>query len=344
MSDDYYAVLGVGRESDERVLKKAYRKIAMECHPDRNPGDKAAEARFKLVSEAYQVLSDPQKRQIYDRFGKEGLNQQGAGPGFSDVGDIFSSFGDIFGDLFGFGGRAGPRRGSDLQIVLQMNLEAVLSEQERELEIPREETCGTCSGSGAKPGTQPIGCATCRGQGQVIVNRGFISMTTTCPDCRGAGKIIKDRCPDCKGRGIVSRMETVTVRVPKGVDTGMKLRVSGKGQASKSGGPPGDLFVVLEVLEHERFRRVDEALVGELQVDMVDACLGKELEFEGLDGPVQVSVPAGSQPDDLIRIKKRGLPILNQSRRGDLHLQLRIKIPQKLNRKQRQLLKEFSAL
>lgn len=341
MAEDFYTLLGVDRDVDERTLKKAYRKIAMECHPDRNPGNAEAEARFKSISEAYQVLSDPQKRQIYDCYGKEGLSQQGMGGGFADVGDIFSSFGDIFGDLFGFGSNRGPRRGADLQTVINLELADTLADIERSVDIPREDPCKPCMGSGAKAGTQPIACPTCRGQGQVIVNRGFISMTTTCPDCRGAGEQIRDKCANCSGRGWTRSQETVTVKIPAGVATGMKLRVSGKGKPSEHGGPPGDLYVVLSVEEHDTFQRLDNELLAELNIDMVDACLGTDLNFESLDGEVLVSIPAGIQPGETIRIERRGMPDVSSGRRGDLHLRVQVKIPTMLKPDQIRILESF---
>lgn len=341
MSDDFYNLLGVDRNADERTLKKAYRKIAMECHPDRNQGDAAAEARFKSISEAYQVLSDPQKRQIYDRYGKEGLSQQGMGGGFSDVGDIFSSFGDIFGDLFGFGGQRGPRRGPDLQTVVTMTLSESLTEVERTVEIPREEPCVPCKGSGAKSGTRPVVCQACRGQGQVIVNRGFISMTTSCPDCRGAGQMIKEKCRQCTGRGWNRKQEDVTVKIPPGVGSGMKLRVTGKGKASDQGGNPGDLFVVINVEDHDTFQRVDNELLAEFNIDMVDACLGADLMFESLDDELMVTVQPGTQPGSIIRIERRGMPDVSSGRRGDLHLRVQVNIPTELSSEQQRVLGSF---
>ena len=342
MSDDFYALLGVDKSADERTLKKAYRKIAMECHPDRNPGDSKAEARFKSVSEASQVLSDPQKRQSSDRYGKEGLSQQGMGGGFSDIGDIFSNFGDIFGDLFGFGSSRGPRKGASLQTVVELTLEQTLSNTEHSVEIPRQRTCETCGGTGAKPGTKPTVCGTCRGQGQVIVNRGFIHMTTTCPDCRGTGQVIKEKCVDCDGRGQTPYNENVTVKIPAGVASGMKLRVTGKGQPSEHGGPSGDLFVVIDVADHPRFQRVDNEPRAE--VGMVDACLGVETRYESLDGDVSVEVKPGTQPGDILRIKGRGMPDVSTGRRGDLHLRVQVEIPTKLSRKQRDHLASFKNL
>ena len=344
MSDDFYALLGVEKSADERTLKKAYRKLAMECHPDRNPGDAAAEARFKAISEAYQVLSDPQQRQIYDRYGKDGLSQQGMGGGFSDVGDIFSSFGDIFGDLFGFGGRSGPRRGANLQTVVELSLASTLTESEHNIDIPRQKECRACDGTGAKRGTKPVVCRTCRGQGQVIVNRGFISMTTTCPDCRGAGQIIKEKCPECNGLGKTQYEEKVTVKIPAGVATGMKLRVSGKGQQSEHGGPNGDLFVVIQVAEHARFQRTDNELLAEVNVSMLEACLGTRTSFEGLDGSVDVEVASGTQPGDVVRIRGRGMPDVSTGHRGDLHLRVQVDIPKKLTPEQRAHLEAFRKL
>lgn len=343
MDDDYYGLLGVGREASDGELKKAYRKMAMKYHPDRNPDDAAAEEKFKAVSEAYSVLSDAQKRQIYDRYGVEGLKNQGAGGGFSDVGDIFSSFGDLFGDLFGFGRQSARHRGDDLRLRISMTLEDALSGIERTVAIQRQVSCEKCDGSGAKPGTEPSVCATCRGQGQVVVNRGFISMTTTCPKCQGSGRIIRHPCRTCRGSGYEEKTERVTVKVPAGISDGMKLRLSGRGQAGPAGGEPGDLYVVCSVEDHPRFERHGPELLGELNIPMVLACLGGEIDFETLDGTETLTVDAGTQPGAILRIRGRGMPHLDgRPGRGDLHLRVAVTIPTGLTEGQRTLLESFT--
>lgn len=349
MPDDYYELLGVPRDADERALKKAYRKLAMQYHPDRNPGDAAAEERFKAISEAYAVLSDDQKRRIYDRYGKEGLNNQGGAGGFGDIGDIFSQFGDIFGDLFGFGGGGGRggrgrTRGADLRMAMSLTLEECLSGVEKLVEIPRKVDCGTCGGTGARPGTQPKVCRTCGGRGQVAVNRGFITMTTTCPRCRGTGQIIETPCDTCHGSGYEETVDKVTVKIPAGVDTGMKLRVSGKGERSQvPGGSPGDLYVVVQVAEHPRFERHGGELLGELGIDMVQAVLGAEVEFETLDGTEAIQIEPGVQPGSIIRLRDRGMPSVERGRRrGDMHLRVVVRIPKALTDRQRELIEAFA--
>lgn len=347
MPDDYYELLGVPRDADSRSLKKAYRKLAMQYHPDRNPGDTEAEDRFKAISEAYAVLSDDQKRRIYDRYGKEGLKNQGGAGGFGDIGDIFSQFGDIFGDLFGFGGgrtSRGRARGADLRMGMELTLEECLAGVEKRVEIPRKIDCETCSGSGARPGTEPKGCRTCAGRGQVAVNRGFITMTTTGPRCRGQGQIIETPCGTCRGSGYRETVDKVTVKIPAGVDTGMKLRITGKGErAPTPGGSPGDLYVVVQVAEHPRFERHGGELLGELGVDMIQATLGAEVEFETLDGTETITIEPGSQPGSIIRLRDRGMPSVERGRsRGDLHLRLAVRIPTRLTDEQRALLTAFA--
>ena len=346
MAADYYEVLGVERDVDARALKRAYRKLAMQYHPDRNQGDSEAEAKFKEISEAYEVLSDDEKRTIYDRFGHEGLQGQGFG-GFreSNVEDIFSHFGDIFGDLFGGGRRGRPKRGADLRYNLAVTLEECLERQEKSIKIPYREPCDTCDGSGAAKGTQPVTCSTCGGVGKVNVGRGFISMVTTCPHCEGRGKVIKKPCKKCKGSGLQERVEELTVQIPAGVDDGMRLRLSGKGELDPRGGERGDLYVAIHVEEHDRFRREGDALIAELEVDMVQAALGATIDFDGLDGPLEISLPSGSQPDDIIKVPRKGMSQLNgRGARGDLFLQLRVQVPKRLSKKQRAHLEEFRKL
>ena len=347
MSSDYYEVLGVSKDADARKLKSAYRKLAMQYHPDRNPDDAEAEAKFKEISEAYEVLSNEEKRSIYDRFGKEGLQGQGFG-GFqgASVDDIFSQFGDIFGDLFGGGGRRQRRRkGADLRYNLSVTLEECLERQERSIEIPYREPCEPCGGSGAAKGSSPVTCQTCGGVGKVNMGRGFISMVTSCPHCEGRGQRIERPCKKCRGGGLQERIDELTVHIPAGVDDGMRLRLSGKGEADPRGGESGDLFVVIHVDDHDRFRREGDALIAELEVDMIQAALGVELDFEGIDGPLKVKIPSGSQPDDIIKVSKAGMSQLNgRGPRGDLFLQLQVQVPKRLSKKQRAHLEAFQGL
>jgi molecular chaperone DnaJ len=342
MSDDYYELLGVNRDVEPGALKKAYRLKALELHPDRNPDDPQAEERFKAVSEAYNVLSDAEKRQIYDRYGKEGLDNQGMGGGFGDLGDIFSHFGDVFGDVFGFGGGRAVRRGADLRMAIQLSLNDCLSGLERELKIPKTIACSPCTGTGAKPGTKPVTCSMCAGRGQVAVNRGFISMTTTCPTCRGMGQVIREACPQCEGSGEDVRHEMVSLKVPPGIDHGMKLRLTGKGEAGPAGSEAGDLYVSIRVAEHDRFERHGDDLLGLAEVGMVDAALGTTVSYATLDGSVELTIPAGSQPNDIIVIRDHGMPVLNAGgRRGHLHVRLNVSVPRAMTAEQRTLLESF---
>lgn len=342
---DFYELLGVAKDVDGRTIKKAYRKLALKYHPDRNPDDAEAEESFKAVSEAYEVLSNTEKRGIYDRFGHAGLEGRGMGGGFGDVSDIFSHFGDVFGDLFGFGrGRQRVRRGADLRYNLQVSLEDCLTGVERDLEIPRDVDCETCSGTGAKPGTKPVKCTTCDGQGQVLMNRGFIQMATTCRACAGHGKVIRHGCKTCKGKGKKTETSRVNVKIPAGIDEGMKLRLTGLGQPAPEGGEPGHLYVVIHLEEHPRFQRHNADLVGELKVGMVRAALGGKIEVETLSGKRTVDVKPGTQPGAVTRLRNEGLPYLDgRPGRGDLLLQYVIEIPTELTDKQRELLESFDA-
>lgn len=345
--DDYYELLSVDREVDDAGLKRAYRKAAMQWHPDKNPGDDDAEARFKAVSEAYEVLSDPHKRQIYDRYGHDGLKNQGFG-GFGGVEDIFSHFGDFFSDLFGGfggGGRRPRNQGKSLRLDLGVTLEECLTGVERTVDIPRTMVCDPCEGSGAKPGTKPEPCETCGGHGQVVMARGIISMQTTCPRCRGAGQTIKEACGACDGAGRRRTESKVKVKVPPGVDTGIKLRLAGQGEGPpRPGGAPGDLLVVIHVAEHAQFDRHGPDLLGELSLDIVQATLGAEVEVSTLDGEVPVDVEPGTQPGAVLRLRGRGLPFLDgRSGRGDLHLRVQVQVPTSVSEEQAALLRAFAA-
>jgi molecular chaperone DnaJ len=337
---DFYEVLSVSKDADENTIKKAYRQLAMKYHPDRNPGDAEAENQFKKISQAYEVLSDPQKRQTYDRYGHEGLK----GGGGQSAEDIFGGFSDLFDGLFGGmggGGGRSRRKGDDLRYDLQVSLESCLQAQEKELEIPYDVECKTCTGSGAAPGTSAQTCSSCKGNGQINMGKGFISMITTCPTCRGKGKIIKSPCKGCRGSGLESEKRKISVTIPAGVDDGMRLRLSGKGEAGPKNGEPGDLYVIIHVEDHPRFQREENDLYSELTIDMIDACLGTQIKFQHLDGELDVSIPAGTQPDDRLTFKSKGMPSIQGRSRGNLILVLKVAIPKKLTEAQKDTLKAF---
>ncbi len=350
MKADYYEVLGVDRASDSDVIKKAYRKLAMQHHPDKNPGDKTSENKFKQAAEAYEVLSNPDKKANYDRFGHAGAGMGGFSSGFQDVGDIFDSFGDIFGDFFGGGGRRrtrdknAPRRGSDLKYYLEIDLIDVLNGVTTEITYDTEDDCNKCSGSGAKEGSQPTTCSTCGGSGQVIRSQGFFQVAATCSSCAGAGTIIKDKCSSChgKGRGSESRVKSVTV--PAGVDSGTQLRVTGEGDSGYKGGPKGDLYVELGVKPDKCFQRQGQHLVSPLSISYLQALLGSEVSVEGLEGAEELCIKKGTKDGELIHLKEKGLPSLRNSRRGDHIFEVTIDIPKKLAKKEEELLREIAQL
>lgn len=347
---DYYQVLGVERNASNDDIRRAYRRLAMKYHPDRNRGDKEAETKFKQAAEAYEVLSDPQRRQRYDRYGHEGLRGIG-GHDFSrmDVGDIFSMFEDIFGD-FGFGGgrrgRGGSRahRGYDLQTEVTLELEEVLRGAEKEIEFTRQDNCDTCAGTGAKPGSRPETCRTCGGQGQVAQSGfgGMFRMVTTCPSCGGAGQVLRDRCPTCGGQGRRPRHRVLTVKIPPGIHEGQAVRVPGEGEPGSHGGPRGDLHVAVRIAEHKLFARDRDDLILQMPLSFTQAALGAQVQVPTLDGPHTLTIKPGSQHGQTIRIPERGLPNLRTGQRGDLIVVLEIEIPKKLSKKQEQLLREFA--
>jgi len=347
---DYYEVLGVSRDADEAELKKAYRKLALQFHPDRNPDDPAAEERFKQVSEAYAVLSDPQKRQAYDRFGHAGLGGPGgAGPDFGDLGGFTDLFKDLFGELFGGAGRAGGRRrgrgqrGADLRYNLEIELAQVVSGHEASISIPKMRPCKTCEGSGLRPGTQPERCARCRGTGQLVFQQGFFRISRPCDVCGGEGEVVRDRCADCRGQGRIEGQQTINVRVPPGVDDGARLRLSGEGEAGVSGGPPGDLYVVISVKEHPLFERDGADLHCEVPVPFVKAALGSEIEVPTLDGKVTMRIVEGTQSGTTLRLRGKGVPTLRSKERGDQLVRIFVEVPVKLTDRQRELLENFAA-
>jgi molecular chaperone DnaJ len=343
---DFYEVLGVSRDSGEADIKKAYRQKAMKFHPDRNPGDKQAEEMFKQCAEAYRVLSDPDLRQRYDRFGEAGLNG-GAAHGFSGVEDIFSAFGDLFGDFFGRGGRRGPARGSDLRLDLQITFAEAVWGTTKEVEVPRRVACETCKGSGAKPGTTPETCRTCNGKGQVVHAQGFFMIQTTCPHCRGEGRVVKDRCTDCRGAGLVERSSKLSITVPAGIDDGQTLRLAGKGEGSPGGGQAGHLYVVLHVQPDPRFVRDGDDVLTVVPISYLQAALGAEVSVPTLDedceGSASVEVKPGTQPGDTLVRRGQGVPRVGSRGRGDQHIQWKIEIPSRLSAREKELLRELAA-
>lgn len=359
---DYYEVLSVGKDADSEEIKRAYRRMAMKYHPDRNPGDSDAEAKFKEAAEAYEILSDDQKRQLYDQYGHDGLRARtgGAGHDFSrmNVEDIFSMFNDIFGGG-GFGGargggRAGSRRGVargyDLETEVVITLDEVLTGATRDIEFSRADVCDTCSGSGAKPGSSPTTCQTCGGQGVVVQAGlgGMFRMQTTCPHCRGRGEIVKDKCVDCSGRGRVAKSRKIEVKLPPGIQNGQAVRVSGEGEppppeaSSNGAGVRGDLHVVVRVEAHEIFEREGDNLLLEMPISFTQAALGAHLEVPTLDEPASVVIPKGTPHGKLFRISGAGLPNLRSPRRGDLIVIAKIEVPKKLSAKQEELLRELA--
>ena len=342
---DLYEVLGVGRDASDSDIKKAYRRLAMEYHPDRNPGDKGAEEKFKEASGAYKVLSDPNQRSRYDQFGPEGLNGNAAG--FRGVEDIFSAFGDLFSDFFGNprGGRR-QRRGADLQVHLELSFAEAVHGVSREIEIERQEPCETCDGSGAKPGTKREGCQVCGGKGQVLHAQGFFMIQTTCPNCRGEGSILKERCATCRGAGTVGKSSKLTVNVPAGVDDGQTLRLAGKGESAAGGGAAGHLYVSLRVQPDKRFLRDGEDVLTEIPISYVTAALGGEVEVPTLEemckGTARVEVKAGTQPGDVIVRSGKGVPRVSGRGSGDHVVRFRVEIPKKMSARERELLKEIA--
>jgi molecular chaperone DnaJ len=348
---DYYEVLGVSRNADVSEIKKSYRKLAMEHHPDRNPGSKEAEERFKECSEAYEVLSDPDKRAHYDRFGHEGMRQAGF-EGFSGVEEIFEHFGSLFGDLFGgmggFGGRGGARqaRGSDLRLDLELSFAEAVMGVSREIAVERRVTCDGCSGSGARSGSSAERCGTCGGRGQVLHSQGFFMIGTTCPTCRGEGTIVRDPCAACRGQGVKAKKETLSLTVPAGVDDGQMLRLAGKGEHAPRKGAPGHLYVVMHVAEDPRFRREGYDVHTEVPISMVTAALGGTVTVPTLEkateGTAELEVGPATQPGTMVVRRGAGIPRPNGAGRGHQVIHFRVDIPRSLSARQRELLREFA--
>jgi len=340
---DYYEILGVGRSATDAEIKSAYRKLALKHHPDRNQGNKEAEEKFKEAAEAYSVLCDPQKRQRYDAYGHAGLG--GAAGGFDPT--IFSDFGDILGDLFGFSDafgrrRGGPRRGSDLRYNLELTFTEALFGTETSIQIPRAESCATCKGTGAAPGTSPTSCATCRGRGQVTFQQGFFSVARTCSRCHGTGQVVTTPCKDCGGQGHHTVERKLQIKIPGGVDTGSQLRIGGEGEAGSAGGPPGDLYVVVRVEEHPFYQREGSALLCEVPIGFAQAALGASIEVPTADGgTTKVSIPEGTQSGTTFRVRGQGVPHLGGRGRGDLHVTVRVVVPTRLTPDQRKTIEQL---
>jgi molecular chaperone DnaJ len=343
---DYYEVLGVSRSATELEIKSAYRKLALKHHPDRNPGDKSAEERFKEAAEAYSVLQDSEKRSRYDTYGHAGLGAGAAGAGFDPT--IFADFGDILGDFFGFGDvfgrrRGGPRRGSDLRYNLELTFEEAAFGTETHIQIPRAEGCGACKGTGSAPGSKPSTCSSCGGSGQVTFQQGFFSVARSCGRCHGSGRIITTPCKQCGGAGQVTVERNLQIKIPAGVDGGSQLRISGEGEGGTAGGPSGDLYVVLRVQEHSFFRRDGYDLACEIPVTVAQAALGGVIEVPTLEGGrTRVTVPGGTQTGAAFRVRQQGVPHLGSKGRGDLHVVVRVVVPSKLTHEQRQLFEELA--
>ena len=346
---DYYEVLGVTRAVTEAELKSAYRKQAMQHHPDRNPGDKKAEEKFKEAAEAYAVLADASKRAAYDRFGHAGVGAAagaGAGGGFDP--ETFGDFADILGNMFGFGDlfggrrRGGPQRGSDLRYDLEISFLESASGAEPTIQIPRQETCETCKGTGAAAGSSPTVCSMCRGQGQVRRQQGFFTIAVTCPQCRGAGRTISKPCQGCNGAGRVTQERKIKVKIPAGISNGQQLRLQNEGEGGVGGGPPGHLYVVVHVQEHEFFRREGNHLFCEVPVNFTTLALGGEIVVPTLDGQERMKVPDGTQTGTTLRLRGKGMPDVNGRGRGDLLVTVQVQTPKKLSKEQRQLLEQLA--
>jgi molecular chaperone DnaJ len=345
-TQDYYTILGVQRNAAPEEIKKAYRKLALQYHPDRNPGDKAAEEKFKEASDAYQVLSDPEKRQLYDRFGIEGL--KGAGyQGFGAAADIFSAFGDLFEDLLGFGPRrrsaSRVQQGPDLRYDLSlMFLEACLG-KELDIEFDRPEMCQSCVGTGGQGGARPSRCPTCQGRGQVLRTQGFLTVGTTCPKCRGEGRIITTPCAQCRGEGRVLAKRRVHLKIPAGVDNGSRLRLQGEGGEGANGGPPGDLYVFIQVEPHEFFQREDNNVICEIPISFTQVALGANIDVPTLDGKRTLTVPRGTQSGEVFVLRGEGIRNLRGYGRGDQYVRVMVRTPTALTPRQEELLREFEA-
>ncbi|MGL1931245.1 MAG: molecular chaperone DnaJ [Desulfotalea sp.] len=348
MSECYYEILKIERNADDNTIKKSYRKLAMKYHPDRNQGDTAAESKFKECTEAYEVLSNSQKRQVYDAYGHEGLKNSGGGRG---GGEPFSGFGDIFGDLFGFGGgrsqktrRNGPVDGNDLRYNVSISFMDAVHGVSKEVDLARRETCFTCDGSGCRPGHQPQTCPQCNGRGQVIRSQGFFQVNTTCPQCQGEGTIVQEPCNDCNGQGLREKTKTVSIKIPAGVNTGARMRLRGEGEGGRRGGQSGDLYVVVHVEEHDFFERDGDTIYCMLPVSMITAALGDNIEVPTIHGKSDLKIPAGTQSAERFNIKGQGVQSLRGRGQGDMVVEIHVKTPVELCDRQKEILKEFDSL
>jgi molecular chaperone DnaJ len=348
---DFYEILGVAKNASEEDIKKAYRKLAMKYHPDRNPDNKEAEEKFKEVKEAYEMLTNPEKREAYDRYGHAGVDPNaGAGGfgGFGGAGGFGDAFGDIFGDIFG-GGRgrgSGPQvyRGADLRYNLEIKLEQAAHGFDTTIRVPSWDKCDTCHGSGAKPGTSPVTCSTCHGHGQVRMQQGFFSIQQTCPKCHGSGKVIPEPCAACGGAGRIKRNKTLEVKIPAGIDDGMRIRSTGNGEPGTNGGPPGDLYVEIHIKPHQVFQREGDDLHCTMPISFTKAALGGEIEVPTLSGKVSFTVPEGTQTGKTFRLKGKGIKGVRSGYTGDLFCHVVVETPVKLTDKQKDLLREFDRL
>lgn len=349
---DYYEVLGVARGASDDEIKKAYRRLAMKYHPDRNAGDKAAEEKFKLVGEAYAVLSDPQKRAAYDRYGKAGVDPNAAG-GFGGFGGFgggpqggFGDFGDIFSEIFGGGGartRRGPKvyRGEDTSYTLEISLEQAVHGATTDIRVPVWETCEDCNGTGCKPGTSKKTCSHCGGTGTINMSRGFLQVQQACPYCHGTGEVIPDPCPSCSGRGRIRKTKTLEVSIPKGINHGQRIRLQGKGEPGLNGGPNGDLYVQILIRQHEIFQREGDDLHADLPISFAISALGGEVAVPTMDTEARITIPEGTQSGKILRLRGKGVPNVHTHERGDLYVHVYVETPVKLTSKQKKLLREF---
>ncbi|MCK5237829.1 MAG: molecular chaperone DnaJ [Deltaproteobacteria bacterium] len=346
MGKDYYEILGISRGASPEEIKKSYRKMALKHHPDKHKGEAHAEENFKEINEAYEVLKDPNKKAQYDQFGSvgPGTGFPGGGGGYQQGGDFGDFFGDIFSDIFGGGGgrRRGPIRGSDLRYDIHIPFTDAAYGSTKKIQIPRTENCSECNGSGAKKGTSPVTCSKCSGSGQTTFKQGFFSVSRPCGGCHGTGQRIKEPCRPCSGSGHVRKTKTLSINIPKGVDTGSRLRITGEGEAGERGAPYGDLYVVLHVEQHPIFRREGDDIICEVPIGYTQAALGAEIEVPTIDGKLKFKVPAGTQTGKVFTIKGKGMPSIRGSRRGNHHVIVTIETPTKLNKKQKELLREFA--